>query len=95
MVFNQGGIMEIVECPPAFYECLTYEEFDEIVDILEENDLPMPEAMGDVEAASNFVWEVLFLSPVELFYIGITMTVLATYGLSIYYMFKKIQKKFS
>jgi len=55
----------------------------------------MPEAMGDVEAASNFVWEVLFLSPVELFYIGITMTVLATYGLSIYYMFKKIQKKFS
>jgi len=51
--------------------------------------------MGDAEAAANFVWEVLFLSPIELFYIGITMTVLATYGLTIYYMFKKIQKKFS
>ena len=55
----------------------------------------MPEAMGDVEARIKFCLEVLFLSPVELFYIGITMTVLATYGLSIYYMFKKIQKKFS
>ena len=85
----------MTECPKEYYECLTYEEFDEIVDILEENDLPMPEAMGDAEAAANFVWEVLFLNPIELIYIGITMTVLATYGLSIYYMFKKIQKKFS
>lgn len=51
--------------------------------------------MGDAEAAADFVWTLLFLSPVELVYIGITMTVLATYGLSIYYMFKKIQKKFS
>ena len=41
------------------------------------------------------VWEVLFLGPVELISIGLTMTVLATYGLTIYYMFKKIQKKFS
>jgi len=55
----------------------------------------MPEAMSDAEAAANFVWQVLFLNPIELIYIGITMTVLATYGLSIYYMFKKIQKKFS
>jgi len=85
----------MTECPPEFYECLTEEEYDEILDLFVENDIAMPEAMGDVEAASNFVWEVLFLSPVELFYIGITMTVLATYGLSIYYMFKKIQKKFS
>lgn len=85
----------MTECPPEFYECLTYEEFDEIVDILEENDLPMPEAMGDAEAAANFVWQVLFLNPIELIYIGVTMTVLATYGLSIYYMYKRIQKKFS
>jgi len=85
----------MTECPEEYYECLTYEEFSEIVDILEENDLPMPEAMGDAEAAANFVWQVLFLNPIELIYIGITMTVLATYGLSIYYMFKKIQKKFS
>ena len=85
----------MTECPPEFFECLTEEEYDEIIDLFVENDIAMPEAMGDVEAASNFVWEVLFLSPVELIYIGITMTVLATYGLSIYYMFKKIQKKFS
>jgi hypothetical protein len=83
------------ECPPEFYECLTYEEFDDIVDLMEENDIAMPESMGDAEAAANFVWQVLFLNPIELIYIGITMTVLATYGLSIYYMFKKIQKKFS
>ena len=83
------------ECPEGYYECLTYEEFSEIVDVLEQNDIAMPEAMGDAEAAANFVWEVLFLNPIELIYIGITMTVLATYGLSIYYMFKKIQKKFS
>ena len=83
------------ECPEEFYECWTEEEYDEIMDIFVENDIAMPEAMGDAQAAANFVWEVLFLSPIELFYIGITMTVLATYGLSIYYMFKKIQKKFS
>jgi len=83
------------ECPEEFYECWTEEEYDEIMDIFVENDIAVPEAMGDAEAAANFVWEVLFLSPIELFYIGITMTVLATYGLTIYYMFKKIQKKFS
>ena len=87
--------IKMVECPEEYYECLTYEEWDEIVDIFEENDMAMPEAMGDAEAAANFVWQVLFLNPLELVYIGITMTVLATYGLSIYYMFKKIQKKFS
>ena len=85
----------MTECPPEFYECLTEEEYDEIIEIFAENDIAMPEAMGDAEAAANFVWDVLFLTPIELIYIGITMTVLATYGLSIYYMFKKIQKKFS
>ena len=84
-----------VKCPEEFYECLTEEEFDEILEIFEENDMVMPEALGDAEAAANFVWNVLFLSPVELFYIGISMSVLAFYGLSIYYMYKKIQKKFS
>ena len=85
----------MVECPEEYYECLTEEEYDEILDLFEENDIAIPEAMGDAEAAANFVWQVLFLNPLELVYIGITMTVLATYGLSIYYMFKKIQKKFS
>ncbi len=87
--------MKMTECPPEFYECLTEEEWDDIVYLFEENDIEVPQAISDVEAASDFVWQVLFLTPLELIYIGITMTVLATYGLSIYYMFKKIQKKFS
>ena len=82
------------ECPEEYYECLTEEEYDEILELFEENDVAMPESLGDVEAASDFVWQVLFLSPVELIYIGISMSVLATYGLSIYYVFKWIQRKF-
>ena len=82
------------ECPEEYYECLTEEEYDEILELFEENDMVMPESLGDVEAASDFVWQVLFLSPVELIYIGISMSVLATYGLSIYYVFKWIQRKF-
>ena len=74
----------MTECPPEFYECLTEEEYDDILELFEENDIVMPEALGDAEAAANFVWNVLFLSPVELFYIGISMSVLAFYGLSIY-----------
>ena len=77
----------MTECPPEFYECLTEEEFDEILEVFEENDMVMPESLGDAEAAANFVWNVLFLSPSELIYIGISMSVLAFYGLSIYYMY--------
>lgn len=85
----------MTECPPEFYECLTEEEYNEILELFVENDLAMPETMGDVEAASQFAWEILFLSPWELAYIGIPMSVLAFYGLSIYAIFKYIQKKFS
>jgi|TARA_B100000768_G_C11166469_1_gene326817 hypothetical protein len=60
-------------------------------EFLDESELEL----GDVEAAGDFVWQVLFLTPIELIYIGFSMTVLAFYGLSIYYMYKKIQKKFS
>ena len=74
----------MTECPPEFYECLTEEEFDDILEVFEENDMVMPESLGDAEAAANFVWNVLFLSPSELIYIGISMSVLAFYGLSIY-----------
>ena len=56
----------MTECPPEFYECLTEEEFDEILEVFEENDMVMPESLGDAEAAANFVWNVLFLSPSEL-----------------------------
>ena len=82
----------MVECPPEFYECLTMEEYDDILELFEENNIAMPESMGDAEVAAQFVWEVLFLGPVELISIGLTMTVLATYGLSIYYMFKKYKR---
>ena len=51
--------------------------------------------MGDAEAIAEFTWEILFLSPWELIYIAFPMSVLAFYGLSIYYIFKRIQKKFS
>ena len=83
------------ECPPEFFECLTEEEYDDIIELFAENDIEMPEALGDVEAATNFAWELLFLSPWELAYISIPMGVLAFYGLSIYAIFKYIQKKFS
>lgn len=85
----------MVECPEEYYECLTEEEYDEIMDLFLENDIAMPEKLGDVEAATNFAWELLFLSPWELAYIAIPMGVLAFYGLSIYAIFKYIQKKFS
>ena len=97
MVSYEGSVME-VECPEEYYHCLRETEYEEWVTLLEDNELEMPESLaplGDGEAAANFVWNVLFLSPVELFYIGISMSVLAFYGLSIYYMYKKIQKKFS
>ncbi len=51
--------------------------------------------MGDAEAVAAFTWEVLFLSPWELAYIALPMSVLAFYGLSIYACFKWLQKKFS
>lgn len=85
----------MTECPPEFYECLTEDEYDEILDLFDEAGIAPPESMGDAQAAAQFVWDMLFLTPTELLTIGVTMTVLATYGLSIYYMFKKIQKKFS
>jgi len=58
----------------------------------------MPESMKstrDAEAAVDFVWQVLFLAPWELAYIALPMSVLAFYGLSIYTVFKMIQKKYS
>ena len=85
----------MVECPKEYVECFTPTEYDELLDILEEDQLIQVQSLSDGEAAANFIWEVLFLNPFELLYVGITMTVLATYGLSIYYMFKRIQKKFS
>jgi len=80
----------MAECPEEYYECLTEEEWDDIVDLFNENNIEVPSELGDVEAATNFAWELLFLSPWELAYISIPMGVLAFYGLSIYAIFKYI-----
>ena len=85
----------MAECPEEYYECLTEEEWDDIVDLFNENNIEVPSELGDVEAATNFAWELLFLSPWALAYISIPMGVLAFYGLSIYAIFKYIQRKFS
>tara|TARA_B100000902_G_C27304919_1_gene914886 strand:+ start:2583 stop:2873 length:291 start_codon:yes stop_codon:yes gene_type:complete len=85
-------------CPEEFAVCMTDEEWYEFVnayelDILDEaSDLPQ---ISDAEAVANFTWEILFLSPWELAYIALPMSVLAFYGLSIYAIFKWLQKKFS
>ena len=85
----------MVECPEQFEECFTPEEYDELLTLFAENDMAMPESMGDAEAATQFAWELLFLSPWELAYIALPMSVLAFYGLTIYAIFKRIQKKWS
>ena len=84
-------------CPEEFAICMTEEEWYDFVnayelDIMGETDLPQ---VGDAEAVTDFAWELLFLSPWELAYIAIPMSVLAFYGLSIYAIFKYIQKRFS
>ena len=83
-------------CPEEFAVCMTEEEW---TNFLVEYELELGDElgsmeMGDAEAVANFTWEVLFLSPWELAYIALPMSVLAFYGLSIYAIFKYIQRKF-
>ena len=74
---------------------------DEWVDFITEYELDIisevgtVQPTGDAQAAIDFTWQVLFLSPWELAYIALPMTVLAFYGLTIYSIFKYIQRKFS
>lgn len=88
------------ECPPEFYTCLTEDEYWEVESALQASGLMYDvnshsvQPMGDVEAAANFTWQVLFLSPWELAYIALPMSILAFYGLSIYATFKWIQRRF-
>ena len=42
---------------PEFYECLTEEEYDEILDLFDEAGIVPPESMGDAQAAAQFVWD--------------------------------------
>ena len=76
--------------------CFTEEEW---IDFLTEYELDLmtetPQPTSDAAEIANFTWQVLFLSPWELAYIALPMTVLAFYGLTIYSVFKYIQKKFS
>ena len=88
----------MVECPEDMI-CFTGEEWNDFLieyelDIVNEVGV-MSDSSGDVQAATDFAWELLFLSPWELAYISIPMGVLAFYGLTIYALFKYIQKKFS
>lgn len=84
-------------CPPDLM-CIPRETWD---NILEENELAWNaanntvESQSDAQAVADFTWQVLFLSPWELAYIALPMSVLAFYGLSIYATFKWIQKRFS
>ena len=90
----------MTECPPEYIECFTEEEWFDFVteyelDIINEvGNLSAPRT-SDAESIANFTWEILFLSPWELAYIALPMGVLAFYGLSIYTIFKYIQKKLS
>jgi len=77
--------------------CFTDDEWYDFVneyelEILDEVGTP---ATGDAQAAIDFTWQILFLTPWELAYIALPMTVLAFYGLTIYSVFKYIQKRFS
>lgn len=88
-------------CPEEFEICLDTESYDELIVMMEDAGVEMDSEMldlqplGDAEAVANFTWEILFLSPWELAYIALPMSVLAFYGLSIYASFKWLQKKFS
>ncbi len=77
--------------------CFTEEEWVEFIteyelDII--NEVGTVQPAGDAQAAINFTWELLFLSPWELAYIALPMGVLAFYGLTIYSIFKYIQRRF-
>ena len=78
--------------------CFTEDELYEFIneyelDII--NEVGTPTTTGDAQAAIDFTWQILFLTPWELAYIALPMTVLAFYGLTIYSIFKYIQKRFS
>tara|TARA_Y100000389_G_C17171904_1_gene369564 strand:+ start:238 stop:516 length:279 start_codon:yes stop_codon:yes gene_type:complete len=87
------------QCPDGMV-CLTSEEWFNFVN---EYEIELTDELGsmeigdvsDAQAVADFTWQVLFLSPWELAYIALPMSVLAFYGLSIYATFKWLQKKFS
>ena len=97
LIVNVTGEMEQfgvdMECPEDLV-CFTQDEWDHFL-FENENLAPDSFPMGDVESIASFTWEILFLSPWELAYIALPMGVLAFYGLSIYALFKFIQKRYT
>ena len=90
--------MEEFKCPDDMI-CMTDEQWYDFVNECEidlTGELEMAEmSAGDAQAVADFTWQVLFLSPWELAYIALPMSVLAFYGLTIYAIFKWVQKRFS
>ena len=84
-------------CPEEYEVCLTETEYIDLIDTMTAAGIEWGEAApeGDVEALADFTWQILFLTPWELAYIALPMSVLAFYGLSIYAAFKYLQRKFS
>ena len=85
---------EETKCPEE-YICLTEDEWWDLVEDYEvDSSLYITQPTGDAQAAIDFTWQILFLSPWELAYIALPMGVLAFYGLTIYALFKYIQRRF-
>jgi hypothetical protein len=80
---------------PEDYVCFSEDEWGLFIREYE-LDLQAEQSAGttDAHAVADFTWQVLFLSPWELAYIALPMSVLAFYGLSIYATFKWLQKRF-
>jgi len=85
-------------CPEELV-CIDEETWDLMVEEYDlswdETEMVALESTSDVQAIADLTWDLLFLAPWELAYIGLPMSVLAFYGLSIYAVFKWIQKRFS
>jgi len=85
-------------CPEELV-CIDLDTWDLMVEehdlSWDESEMAALESTSDVQAIVDLSWELLFLTPWELIYIGLPMSVLAFYGLSIYAIYKWIQKRFS
>ena len=67
--------------------CFTEEEWEDFVTEYELDIINEVGTTGDAQAAIDFTWQILFLTPWELAYIALPMAVLAFYGLTIYSVF--------
>jgi len=84
-------------CPEEYEVCLTETEYFDLLETMTEAGIEWEAQaeVSDAQAITDFTWQILFLTPWELAYIALPMSVLAFYGLSIYATFKWLQRKFS